>query len=154
MHNPRIFPANNQAERSISAVTIYRIAAFFKRSIEGAKGFGNLLTLKETATLNGIKDVSKWLNAVHRAFHGYVERQVWTARVERLKDGEPLRLRIPNITPELAASFDWTPWLLWNYAKAFPPARTLPSNLSRYISFKLSRDTFSSGCPVSCCFGI
>ena len=76
MHNPRIFPANNQAERSISAVTIYRIVAFFKRSIEGAKGFGNLLTLKETATLNGIKDVSKWLNAVHRAFYEYVERQV------------------------------------------------------------------------------
>lgn len=92
------------------------------RSIERAKGFCNLLTLRETAKLNGIKDVPKWLNAVHRAFYEHVERSVWTTRFERLKDGEPLRLRIPTVTPELIASFDWTPWLPWNYACAVPPA--------------------------------
>lgn len=99
-------------------MAVYRNAAFFKRSIEGAKGFCNLLTLRETAKLNGIKDVPKWLKAVHRAFYEHVERHVWTTRYERLKTGEHLRLRIPNITPELIASFDWTPWLPWNYAKA------------------------------------
>ena len=37
-----------------------------------------------------------------------VQRLDGTLR-EKLKDGEPLRLRIPSITPELIASFDWTP---------------------------------------------
>ena len=127
LHDPRICPDNNQVERSVRAVAVYRNVAFFKKSIEDTKGFCNLLTLRETAKLNGIKDVSKWLNAVHRAFYGDVERSVWTARYERLKDGEPLRLRIPNITPELIASFDWTPWLPWIYAKALPgDLRLLP----------------------------
>ena len=78
------------------------------------------MTLRETAKLNGIKDVPKWLKAVHRAFDEHVERHVWTTRYERLKTGEHLRLRIPNITPELIAPFDWTPWLPWNYAKILP----------------------------------
>lgn len=89
-------------------MAVYRNAAFFKRSIKGAKGFCNLLKLREIAKLNGIKDVPKWLKAVHRAFYEHVERHVWTTRYERLKTGEHLRLRIPNITPELIASFDWT----------------------------------------------
>lgn len=114
LHDPRICPDNNQVERSVRAVAVYRNAAFFKRSIEGDKGFCNLLTLRETAKLNGIKDVPKWLKAVHRAFYEHVERHVWTTRCERLN----LRLRIPNITPERIASFDWTSWLPWNYAKA------------------------------------
>lgn len=58
--------------------------------------------------------------AVHRVFYEHVELHVWTTRYEWLKAGEHLRLRIPNITPELIASFDWTPWLPWNYAKALP----------------------------------
>lgn len=68
--------------------------------------------------LNGIKDVPKWHKAVHRAFYEHVERHVWTTRYERLKTGEQLRLRLPNITSELITSFDWVPWLPWNYAKA------------------------------------
>lgn len=73
LHDPRICPDNNQVERSVRAVALYRNAAFFKKSIEGTKGFCNLLTLRETAKLNGIKDVPKWLNAVHRAFYQHVE---------------------------------------------------------------------------------
>lgn len=103
-------------------MAVYRNAAFFKRSIEGAKGFCNLLTLRETAKLNGIKGVPKWLNAVHRAFYDHEERSVWTTGFERLIDGEPLRLRIPTITLELIAPFDWTPWLSRNYVSALPPA--------------------------------
>ena len=120
LHDPCICPDNNQVERSVRAEAVYRNASFFKRSIEGAKGFCNLLTLRETAKLNGIKDVPKWLKAVHRAFYERVERHVWTTRYERLKTGEHLRLCIPNITSELITSFDWAPWLLWNYAKALP----------------------------------
>lgn len=120
LHDPRICPDNNQVERSGRSVAVYRNAAFFKRSIEGAKGVCNLLTLRETAKLNGIKDVPKWLKAVHRAFYEHIERHVWTTRYERLKTGEHLRLRIPNIMPELIGSFDWTPWLPWNYVKALP----------------------------------
>ncbi len=127
LQDPRICPDNNQAERSVRAVAVYRNAAFFKRSIEGVKGFCNLLTLRETAKPNGIKDVPKWLKAVHRAFYEHEERSVWTTRFERLKDGEPLRLRIPTITPELIASFDWTPWLSWNYVSALPPAERCPA---------------------------
>ena len=120
LQDPRICPDNNQVERSVRAVAVYRNAAFFKKSIEGAKGFCNLQTLRESAKLNGIKDVPKWLKAVHRAFYEHVERQVWMTRYERLEIGEQLRLRISNITPELIASFDWTPWLAWKYAKALP----------------------------------
>ena len=127
LQDPRICPDNNQAELSVRAVAVYRNAAFFKRSIEGVKGFCNLLTLRETAKPNGIKDVPKWLKAVHRAFYEHEERSVWTTRFERLKDGEPLRLRIPTITPELIASFDWTPWLSWNYVSALPPAERCPA---------------------------
>lgn len=127
LHDPRICPDNNQVERSVRAVAVYRNAAFFKRSIKGAKGFCNLLKLRETAKLNCIKDVPKWLKAVHRAFYEHVERHVWTTRYERLKTGEHLRLRIPNITPELIASFDWRPWLPWNYASALPPAERCPA---------------------------
>lgn len=108
-------------------MAVYRNAAFFKRSIEGAKGFCNLLTLRETAKLNGIKGVPKWLNAVHRAFYEHEERSVWTTRFERLKDGEPLHLRIPTITPELIASFDWTTRLSWSYVSALPPAERRPA---------------------------
>ncbi len=121
LHDPRICPDNNQVERSVRAVAVYRNAAFFKRSFEGAKRFCNLLTLRETAKLNGFKDVPKWLKAVHRAFYEHVERHVWTTRYERLKPGEHLRLSVPNITPQLIASFDWTPCLPWNYAKALLP---------------------------------
>lgn len=83
LHDPRICPDKNQVERSVRAVAVYRHAAFFKKSIEGTKGFCNLLTLRETANLNGIKDVPKWLNAVHRAFYEHLECNVWTARYER-----------------------------------------------------------------------
>ena len=76
LHDPCICPDNNQVERSVRAVAVYRNAAFFKRSIEGGKGFCNLLTLRET----GIKDVPKWLKAVHRAFYEHVERHVLTTR--------------------------------------------------------------------------
>lgn len=74
---------NNQIERSVGAVAVYRHAAFFKKSIEGTKGLCNLLTLRETAKLNGIEDVPKWLNAVHRTFYEHLECNVWTARYER-----------------------------------------------------------------------
>lgn len=79
----------------------------------------------------------KWLNAVLRAFYEHVERSVWTTRFERRKDGEPMRLRIPTITPELIASFDWTPWLPWNYTSAQPgDLRLLPVNTHSGHLFK------------------
>lgn len=53
LHEPRICPDNNQVERSVRAVAVYRNAAFFKRSTKGAKGFCNLVKLRETAKLNG-----------------------------------------------------------------------------------------------------
>jgi hypothetical protein len=108
-------------------VDVYRNAAFFKRNIKGAKVLCNLLTLLGTATLNGIKVVPKWLKAVHCAFYAHVEHPVCTARYERLKSGEQLRLRIPNKTPELIASFDWTPWLPWYYVRTMPPAERYPA---------------------------
>lgn len=43
-----------------------------------------------------------------------------------LDTGEQLGLRIPNITPELIASFDWTLWLPRNYAKALPLEECYP----------------------------
>lgn len=46
LHDPRICSDNNQVERSVRAVVVYRNAAFFKRSIEDAKEFWNLLTLR------------------------------------------------------------------------------------------------------------
>ena len=113
----RVSPDNNGVERAVRAATVYRKAALFKQSVEGAKAYCNLLILRETAKLNGIKDVAGWHRAVHRAFYEYVERTVWTARCERLRSGEPLRLRLQGIPAEVIESFDWKPWLPWNYAK-------------------------------------
>lgn len=93
---------------------VNRNAALVKKSVEGAKGFWNLGALREAAKLNGINDVPKWLKAMHQTYDQYVESQVWTARFEKLKSGEPLRPRIPNIMLELVASFDWTPKQPWN----------------------------------------
>lgn len=117
LEDPRITPDNNNTERKVRAIMAYRNAAFFKRSEDGARSFCNLLTLRETGKLNGIKDVPAWIKAVHRAFYEYVERTVWTNRYIRLQPGEELALRIPKITPELIKSFDWEPWLPWNYAQ-------------------------------------
>lgn len=117
LDDPRITPDNNNTERSVRAIMAYRNAAFFKRSEDGARSFCNLLTLRETGKLNGIKDVPAWIKSVHRAFYEHVERSVWANRYIRLKPDEELALRIPKITPELIKSFDWEPWLPWNYAQ-------------------------------------
>lgn len=89
------------------------------------------------------KAVIFWLNAVHRAFYEHVERSIWTARYERLKDGKPLRLRIPNITPELTASFD---------CRGTTRARCHRQSAARRseaLTHPRTRDTCSSGCPAS-----
>lgn len=54
-------------------------------------------------------------------------KRVWTARVERWKDGEPRRPLNPNITQELIASIDRTLWLSWNYVTALPPVERYPA---------------------------
>lgn len=83
--------------------------------------------LREAVKLNGINDVPKWLKAIHQTYDQYVESQVWTARFEKLKSGEPLRPRIPNIMPELVAFFDWTPKQPWNCAKTLSHAELCPA---------------------------
>ena len=55
------------------------------------------------------------------------EKRVWTARVERRKDGESRRPPNPNITQELIASIDRTLWLSWNYITALPPVERYPA---------------------------
>lgn len=49
-YDPSICSDNSQVERGFRAVAVYRSAAFFKKSIEGAKAFCNLLTLREQSS--------------------------------------------------------------------------------------------------------
>ena len=54
-----IYPDNNQVERSGRPWLSIVMPPSAKRSIEGTKGFCNLLTFRETAKLNGNEDVTK-----------------------------------------------------------------------------------------------
>ena len=144
-----ISPDNNQIQRSVRAVTVPRNATFFKKSIERAKRFCNLLTLQETAKHNGIKDVSKWLKTVHRAVYEHGESQVWTTSYERQKTGKQLCLRIPNITPMLVTAFNSTPWIPWRCRRKSAARQSEAfSPLIRY------RSTCSSEYPTLSCAGI
>ncbi len=79
-------------------------------------------TLRETAKLNGIKDTVKWLDRFHRAFFEHCERMTLTARYEsrRPGKGDGIGLRIQRITAEMIGSFDFKPWLAWNYVTELP----------------------------------
>lgn len=116
LEDPNIAPDSNNVERTIRAAALFKHSAFFKQSMEGAQTFCRLLSLRETANLNGIKDPIKWLIDFHRAFYEHVESFVWTERYHRLAPGTKLALCIPRIPKEAIDSFDFSPWLAWNYA--------------------------------------
>lgn len=82
--------------------------------MQGAKAFCNVLTLRESVKLNGIKDVTKWLKAFHWVFYEHVERYL------RLRPGQPLSVRILSVSQEPIETFDFGPYLPWNYAASLP----------------------------------
>lgn len=120
LDDPTLSPDSNNVERNIRAVTVYRKAACFKKSVKGMQSYCNLLTLKETAMLNGIKQPGKWMLQFHRALYEHIERVVWTSRYKGLAQGQGLSLGIQKIEPYMIETFDWDKWLPWNYARELP----------------------------------
>lgn len=122
LDDARLSPDTNGVERCMRAVAVARRSSFFKQTKECMDTQCSAWTLRETAKMNGIKDTVKWLDDFHRAFFEHCERMILTARYEsrQLGKGDKLALRIPHITDEMISSFDFRPWLAWNYSAKLP----------------------------------
>ena len=118
LENPHISPDNNLTEATIRCCALYKTSAFFKQTMEGAASFCGWMSLRETAALNGIRYASQWMYDFHCAFMAHVERTILTERYLRLDTakGETLRTKIHQIPQYVVNSFDFEPWLAWNYA--------------------------------------
>ena len=122
LDDARLSPDTNAVERCMRAVAVARRSSFFKQTKAYMGTQCSAWTLRETAKMNGIKDAAAWLNDFHRAYFEHCERMILTARNEsrRPGKGDKLALRIPRITAEMISSFDFRPWLAWNYAAKLP----------------------------------
>lgn len=119
----------NEAERAIRAVTLYKHSAFFKQTREGLEGYCNYMSLRETAAMNGIAHPTRWVREFSRAFllhcieHDLTER----AKSAKIDDATQLRTGIHRFSQKALESFDFTPWLAWNYARSLKAEdRTTP----------------------------
>lgn len=117
--DPRICMDTNGAERAIRAVTLYKHSAFFKQTQDGLDGYCKYMSLRETAVMNGIAHPTKWVQAFSRAFLLHCIEYDLTERAKSAKIDEvtPLRTNIHRFSEKALKSFDFTPWLAWNYAK-------------------------------------
>lgn len=129
LSDPRICMDTNSAERAIRAVTLYRHSAFFKQTREGTESYCNYMTLRETAVMNGIAHPTKWVRKFSRAFLLHCLEYDLTERAKSAKINEttPLRTGIHKFSEQAIQSFDFTPWLAWNYAKGLKPCDRIPA---------------------------
>lgn len=117
--DPRICMDTNGAERAIRAVTLYKHSAFFKQTQDGLDGYCKYMSLRETAVMNGIAHPMRWVQEFSRAFLLHCIEYDLTERAKSAKIDEmtPLRTNIHRFSEKALESFDFTPWLAWNYAK-------------------------------------
>ena len=129
LEDPRICMDTNSAERAIRAVTLYRNSAFFKQTREGTESYCNYMTLRETAVMNGIAQPTKWVRKFSRAFLLHRLEYDLTVRAKSAKINEttPLRTDIHKFSDQAIQSFDFTPWLAWNYAESLKTGNRIPA---------------------------
>ena len=131
LEDPHVSPDSNIVERMMRAVALYKNGAFYKKSVEGAKAYCGMISLRQTARLNGIRNVTRWLLRYHRAFYEHIERYVWTSNYAGKAEDKELVTAIQKIPQTAIDSFDFTPWLPWNYVKTLPADERLDQEESR-----------------------
>lgn len=109
----RVPPDSNIVEQAIRFYVLYKQAAYFKQSPEYMESLCTWFTLVETGRRNGIKNIVGWLVDLSEAFFRHCYD--WTLTYNRM-DGSA-SINVETFDPRAIASFDWDPYLPWNYTQ-------------------------------------
>ena len=112
--DPEVSPDSNAVEQSVRAVAKYRSAIGFKQSQDYTENICILLSLVETAKLNGIADPVQWLTGYSETFYRYRVSKTLEARIEETgKDNlaEALDPKVMEFAPDSAVGFDLSGFL-------------------------------------------
>ena len=103
----------NAVESSIRAVAVWRKACDHKQSVEYTESFCTLMSLTETARVNGIDNVIEWLTAYAKAY--YLHRASNTLTHEVNENGRSMDSKLMAFNKGSEQGFDVEQWLPWNY---------------------------------------
>lgn len=109
VEDPEVSPDSNAVEQSVRAVAKYRSAIGFKQSQDYAENLCILLSLVETARLNGIADPVQWLTGYSEAFYRYRVSKTLEARIEEVGEdnlAEALDPKVMEFSPGSEVGFD------------------------------------------------
>jgi len=114
LDSPELPPDTNLCEQSIRPIAVYKKAAETKQSFEYLRSMANWLSLVETGEANGILNIPKWLNDFHVACYDYCYDEMLSRQSAEGSDS----VHFHRIDADILESFDYTPWLAWNYARS------------------------------------
>ena len=106
-------PDTNEVERCIRDIALYKHTSFFKQSEEYASSYAAVLSLRQTATKNGINNFVQYLLDFYGAYFRHCLDYSVNHRAHELKD--PSTYRIKSFEKDADKDFDFEPWLPWNY---------------------------------------
>ena len=113
--DPKIPLDSNAVESSIRAVAVLRKACDFKQSVEYTEGLCTLLSVVETAKINGVNDPIEWLTEYAKAYFQHRASNTLTKAVN--EDGRSLDSKLMAFDEGAEQGFNFEPWLPWNYGK-------------------------------------
>ena len=103
----------NAVESSIRAVAVLRKACDHKQSVEYTESLCTLMSLTETAKVNGIDNVIEWLTEYSKAY--YLHRASNTLTYEVNENRRSMDSKLMAFNEGSEEGFDMEPWLPWNY---------------------------------------
>lgn len=116
LEDPEIPLDSNGVEASIRAVAVLRKACDFKQSVEYTESLCILLSLVETAKLNGIDDPIEWLLSYAGAYYQHRASNTLT-----YAEGDVnLDAKLMEFAPDSGEGFTFTPWMPWDYKPKNP----------------------------------
>lgn len=113
LDDARIPLDTNAVESSIRAVAVLRKACDHKQSVEYTESLCILMSLTETAKVNGIDNVIEWLTEYSKAY--YLHRASNTLTYEVNSNGRSLDSKLMAFNNGSEEGFNMEPWLPWNY---------------------------------------
>lgn len=113
LDDARIPLDNNAMESSIRAVAVLRKACDHKQSVEYTESLCILMSLTETAKINGIDNVIEWLTEYAKAY--CLHRASNTLTYEVNSNGRSLDSKLMAFNNGSEEGFNMEPWLPWNY---------------------------------------
>ena len=113
LDDPRMRPDTNEVERSIRDVALFKHTSFFKQSEEYASSYAAVMSLRQTAAKNGIKNFAGYLLDFYGAYFRHCLDYSVNARAKELND--PNSYRINRFIDDTDKDFDFEPWLPWKY---------------------------------------